>query len=65
MLGYLILLFTLIPILELTILIKAGQYWGVWNTVMVVTLTGVSGAILAKSQGLKTLQKLHHRQAHR
>lgn len=58
MLGYLLLLFTLIPILELAILIKVGQYWGVWNTVAVVVLTGVSGALLAKSQGLIVLRKI-------
>lgn len=55
MLGYLILLFTLVPIIELALLIKVGQYIGVMNTVTLVLATGVLGAILARSQGLRVL----------
>lgn len=56
MLGYLILLFITVPIVELAILIKVGQYIGVLNTVSIVIGTGIAGALLAKSEGLKTLQ---------
>ena len=55
MLGYLILLFTLVPVIELALLIKVGQYIGVMNTITLVLVTGVLGAIVAKSQGLKVL----------
>ena len=58
MLGYLILLFTLVPLIELAILIKIGQYMGVAYTIGIVLLTGVAGAYLAKMQGLVTLQKI-------
>ena len=58
MLGYLILLFTLVPLIELAILIKIGQYMGVAYTIGIVLLTGVAGAYLAKMQGLITLQKI-------
>ena len=58
MLGYLILLFTLVPLIELAILIKIGQYKGVAYTIGIVLLTGVAGAYLAKMQGLVTLQKI-------
>jgi len=58
MLGYLVLLFTLIPIIELALLIKIGQYIGVGFTLGVVIFTGVAGAYLAKMQGLITLRRI-------
>lgn len=58
MLGYLILLFTIVPVIELALLIKVGQYIGTANTVAVVILTGVTGAYLAKMQGLITLRRI-------
>ena len=57
-LGYLILLFTIIPVIELAILIKIGQVIGLWPTIAIVIITGVSGAFLAKSQGLLTLRRM-------
>lgn len=56
MLGYLILLFITVPIIELVILIKVGQYIGILNTISIVIGTGLAGAILAKSEGLKTIR---------
>lgn len=58
MLGYLILLFTLVPIVELALLIKVGQYIGVGYTLAVVIITGVVGAYLAKLQGIITLHRV-------
>ena len=58
MLGYLILLFTLVPIVELALLIKVGQYIGVGYTLGIVIFTGVVGAYLAKMQGLFTLRRI-------
>ncbi len=58
MLGYLILLFTLVPLIELAILIKIGHYIGVGNTIAIVILTGITGAYLAKIQGLITLRRI-------
>ena len=58
MLGYLILLFTIIPILELAVLIKVGTCIGAGNTILIVILTGVAGAYLARSQGILTLIKI-------
>ncbi len=51
MLGRLILLFTVVPIVELYILIQIGNEIGVFNTIMIVFITGVVGAVLAKSEG--------------
>jgi len=58
MLGYLILLFTIIPIVELALLIKVGQYIGTGYTIALVIITGVVGAYLAKLQGLLTLYRI-------
>lgn len=53
MLGKLILLFTVIPVLELYILIQIGSRIGAFTTIMLVLVTGVTGAFLAKLQGLR------------
>lgn len=56
--GYLILLFIAVPVIELTLLLKVGQYIGAVNTMAIVIITGVAGAFLAKLQGLLTLHKI-------
>ena len=43
---------------ELALLIQAGSYFGVFPTVSVVLTTGISGAWLARSQGLMALRRL-------
>ena len=58
MLGYLIVLFTLVPFIELALLIKVGQYIGVGYTLGIVIITGLAGAFLAKIQGLLTLNRI-------
>ena len=58
MLGYLILLFTILPALELVLLIKIGTYIGVGNTLLIIILTGVLGAYLARMQGFLVLKKI-------
>ncbi|MFC1480262.1 FxsA family protein [Candidatus Omnitrophota bacterium] len=58
MFGYLILLFVLVPFVELALLIKIGQCIGVGYTLGIVIVTGVVGAYLAKLQGLLTLRSI-------
>lgn len=58
MLFRLILLFTIIPLVELALLIELGQYIGVMNTIVVVLLTGIAGAALARSQGFGILNRI-------
>ena len=41
--------------MELAFLIKVGQHIGVFNTISIVVITGIAGALLAKSEGLKAL----------
>ncbi len=58
MLLKLFLAFTIIPFLEIYLLIKIGSYIGAFNTLMIVILTGFLGALLARYQGLKTMLKV-------
>jgi len=58
MLLKLFLAFTLIPVLEIYLLIKLGTFLGALNTVIIVVLTGIVGAFLAKLQGLHTMIKV-------
>ena len=51
MIGRLFLLFTLLPLLELFILIKLGTVIGALPTVLIVVFTGGAGALLARHQG--------------
>ncbi|MBN3040627.1 MAG: FxsA family protein [Candidatus Omnitrophica bacterium] len=58
MLGYLILFFTLVPLAELALLIKAGQHIGLGPTLLIVVFTGVMGAYLARLEGLGVLRRI-------
>ncbi|MFC1510632.1 FxsA family protein [Candidatus Omnitrophota bacterium] len=58
MFGYLVLLFTVVPALELAVLIKVGSFIGVGNTLTIIILTGVVGAYLARLQGFLILQEI-------
>lgn len=44
-------LFTIVPAVELAVLIKVGTYIGVGSTLFLIILTGVLGAALARLQG--------------
>ncbi|NVL91489.1 MAG: membrane protein FxsA [Desulfobacterales bacterium] len=58
MLLKLFLAFTLVPFVEIYILIKIGSYIGAFNTVVVIILTGLLGALLARYQGLQTVLRV-------
>jgi UPF0716 protein FxsA len=58
MLFRLLLIFTIIPVIELAVLIKVGGIIGTLNTIMIILITGVMGAILAKAQGLLVMQRM-------
>lgn len=51
------LLFTVVPLLETYLLVVLGGLLGFWPTVGIVLLTGVVGAWLAKSEGLRVLRR--------
>ncbi|RQD69104.1 MAG: FxsA family protein [Tindallia sp. MSAO_Bac2] len=58
MLFKLIILFTTIPIIELMILLRINQYIGFGYTILLVFLTGVAGAFMAKQQGRGILKRI-------
>lgn len=53
MLSRLILIFVAVPLLELVILLRIGQWIGLTPTVALVVATGVAGAALARRQGVR------------
>jgi UPF0716 protein FxsA len=53
--GRLFLLFTLLPIVELFVLIRIGRVIGPWYTIFFVIAMGVLGAWLAKTQGRRVI----------
>jgi len=61
MLLKLFLAFTLIPVIELYLLIKLGATVGPFNTLLLVILTGAAGAFLAKLQGLEAMLRVKTR----
>ncbi len=54
----LVLAFTLIPVVEIYLLIRVGSLFGALTTVVIVFGTGILGASLARMQGLKTMFKV-------
>ena len=54
----LFLLFTLVPALELYLLIQLGQYMGALQTVLLIFVTGALGSFLAKREGLSVLRQI-------
>jgi UPF0716 protein FxsA len=58
MLFKLFLCFTLIPMVELYLLIKLGTLIGGFNTIVLVILTGFAGAWLARMEGMHTMLKV-------
>lgn len=58
MLLRLILIISIFPIVELAVLIKLAQTINWVNTILIVIITGLLGALIAKHQGLSVLQKI-------
>ncbi len=58
MLGKLLLLFIIVPAIELILLIQIGQVVGTLPTIALIVFTGVLGAFLAKRQGMQVLTRI-------
>ena len=58
MLGRCLLFFTIVPLVELFILIKIGSHIGALNTILLVILTVLLGAMLVRVEGLRTLRQI-------
>lgn len=60
---YLFLLFTVIPVIELAILIKVGNAIGTINTIVLLLVAGALGAYLARVQGFMVMQRIQEQLA--
>ncbi len=58
MFARLLLLFTVVPLIELYLLIEVGTVIGAPSTILLVLGTGALGAILARLEGLRTLRQI-------
>ena len=58
--GRLLLLFIVVPVVELMLLIEIGERIGTLNTIALIIGTGIAGASLARRQGLSTLARLRN-----
>lgn len=61
MFGRLFLLFTLVPLLELYLLIKVGSHLGAEFTILLIVLTGGVGALMARMQGFQVIVQIRER----
>lgn len=53
--SYLMTLFIVMPLLEIWLLVQLGALYGWQWTLMLVVITGVTGAWLARAQGMQVL----------
>ncbi|MDH3455053.1 MAG: membrane protein FxsA [Desulfuromonadales bacterium] len=51
-------IFIFVPLIELYLLIEAGQMIGIGPTLGLILLTGIAGAWLARSQGVEVLRRI-------
>lgn len=58
MVGLLALLFLVVPLVELAVIIRVGQWLGVADTLALLILVSVVGAWLAKREGLAVLRRI-------
>lgn len=58
MLAKLLIVMTVIPAIELALLLSLGRWMGTAETVLLIVLTGFLGATLAKREGLGVLRQL-------
>ena len=58
MFSKLFLIFTIVPVIELTLLIKVGSYIGAINTILVVILTAAIGAYMVKMEGIGIMYRI-------
>ena len=58
MLFKLFLLFTVIPFIELALLIKIGTIIGLFETILIIVITGMAGALMVRSAGIECLFRI-------
>ncbi|MBS4024813.1 MAG: FxsA family protein [Clostridia bacterium] len=58
MVGKLLILFIVVPIIELVLLIEIGRIIGTFYTIGLIFATGIIGVFLAKTQGFLVLRNI-------
>ena len=58
MIFKLFLLFTLVPFIELALLLKIGTMIGAFETIMIIIITGMAGALMVRSAGIDCLFRI-------
>jgi UPF0716 protein FxsA len=58
MLLKILLLFTVVPLVELALLLEIGRRIGTLPTILLILVTGFVGAVLAKRQGLGVINRI-------
>lgn len=54
-----LLLFIVVPIIEIALFIQVGGWLGLWPTILIVILTAIIGTTLLRIQGMAALQRLN------
>lgn len=54
----LLMLFTVLPLIEIALLIKIGQSVGLWPTLALLVATATAGAMVLHQQGMNTLLRI-------
>ncbi len=57
----LLVIFVLVPVIELNVLIRVGESLGSWTTVGLVFFTAIVGVSLVRSQGISTLMQVQQK----
>jgi len=58
-LRWLLLVFLIIPLLEILVFVWLGGSFGAWSVILLILLTGIAGVMLTKQQGMETWQKAY------
>ncbi len=57
----LLILFVVVPLVELTLLVRIGESIGLLNTILIIVLTGLAGTALARHQGMEVWRRFNAR----
>ncbi len=55
---YLLIIFIILPIIEISIFIQVGGFVGTFNTILIIFLTAAVGIYFVRQQGFKTFKKI-------
>ena len=58
MFFYLLIIFIILPIIEISIFIQVGGFVGTFNTIIIIFLTAAVGVYFVRQQGFRTFQKI-------